>query len=446
MTEPTSALSFYDLILRVAKEAGIAYYGTGSNEVAMIPTDRIDDFELCKDIVNDGIRMFIADAPAKGWRWMRRIMSVTLTATRIAGTVDSGSSVTLYDATLFETYTTDNGALVGMYIYVLTGTGAGSHAQILNYDATSVPGTVGVTEWLDAYGNSGGIAPAANDTYAISGVETVGGDISRYPLAENFGGEVDGPIEYEASSAHGAHIEWCDEAAIRARRSVTVHTGYPTRAAIRPLEYASGGFGPKRRFELVVDPQPSAAEVLEFPYTVFFDELRMVAGISSGGAATTLIDSSFAKHYPDDYFNDDWKIYIIAGKAKNARGEVTDFTGSTFTVTVNNWLGIDDTADAGEDPTDSTDSAYYMEPLINLHPAGFRFDQAILAACLAQAEMEIEDITAGFVEKYMKKALPQAWRIDTRSAPRKLGSLNLQRRGYYGRRGGRSDVTTDHDL
>jgi len=440
MSEPTSALSFYDLILRVAKEAGIAYYGADGDETAMIPVDA-SDFDMCKQIVNDGIRMFIADAPPKGWRWMRRIMAVTLTATRITGIVDSVASggTAMIDTSLADTYDTDN-EIAGWYVYILTGTGAGSYAPILNYDATSVPGTVNVTVWFDEQGNLGGTAPAADSTYAITPIETVNGDITRYPLAENFGGEVDGPIRYAADSGHGTQIEWCDESQIRARQAVNILTGYPRLAAIRPLEYTSGDFGPKRRFELILDKEPSAAEVLEFPYTLFFDKLRMEVGISSGGSGTTLIDSSFAKYYSDDYFNDDWKIYIISGTAKNARGIVTDFAGSTFTITVANWLGIDDSADAGEDPTDSADSAYYIEPTANLHPAGFRFDQAILAACLAQAEMEIEDITAGYVEKYMKKALPNAWRIDTRSAPRKLGRL----RRYPGRQGALSEIDLTH--
>ena len=446
MAEPTSALSFYDLILRVAKEAGIAYYGSGGNEPAMIPLE-VTDFALCKDIVNDGIRMFIADAPAKGWRWMKRIMSVTLTATRVTGTVDAAdaddndpaTTTTLTDATLETDYGT-NDDLNNWYIYILTGTGAGSYAKITDYTASG--GVVTVADWLDEYGNPHGTYPVANDTFCITPVETVSGNISRYPLAENFGGEVNGPIEYEANSAHGTHVEWCGEAAIRARRSVTVHTGYPTRAAIRPFEY-KGSFGPKRRFELIVDPQPSAAEVLEFPYTVFFDELRMVTGnASSVASGTDLLDTALDALYPDDYFNT-WKIKIISGTGKNSYALVDNYVGSTAKFVVVDWLFINGNP-GGTDP--AANSVYVAEPAANLHPAGLRFDQAVLAACLAQAEMEVEDITAGFVEKYMKKALPQAWRIDTRSAPRKLGSLNLQRRGYYGRQSGRSDVTTDHDL
>ena len=170
----------------------------------------------------------------------------------------------------------------------------------------------------------------------------------------------------------------------------------------------------------------------------------MVAGLASGGSATTIVDSSFAKYYPDDYFNADWKAFVISGTGIWSRAVVTDFTGSTFTVTVANWLGIDDSSDSGEDPASA--SAYYLEPLSNLHPAGFRFDQAILAACLAQAETDIEDIASNFMQKYMQKAIPKAHAIDTRSAPRKLGSMNEPTEGSYGRQHGRLDATTDHDI
>ncbi len=438
MAEPTSALSFHDLILEVAKESGMAYYGSSGEEQAMIPVDP-QDFEDCKRIVNNGIMAFIAAAPIKGWRWMRRILPVTLTATRITGTVDSASSTTIVDATLTASYDT-NDDLKDYWCYILTGTGAGSYAQITGY--TTATGTVTVADWLSATGAAAGTDPVADDTFVITPVETVGGDITRYPLPEYFGGTPDGPIEYERDSTHGTQIEWVDESRVRARQAINTLIDYPRFASIRRLEYTSGGYGPKRRFELFIDKKPSASEVVEFPFTLFFDKLKMLAGLASGGSGTTLVDASFANYYPDDYFNATWKCFVTSGTGRNARGTITDFTGSTFTVTVADWLGIDDSTASAADPT--ANSAYYMEPLYNLHPAGFPFDESIKAACLAQAELEVEDVTAGFMDKYVKFDLQNAYKIDQRSAPRKLGSGNLPR--VYGRRGGRSNVTTDNDI
>ena len=437
MAEPTSALSYYDLILRIAREAGIAYYGSSGNEAATIPIDA-HDLDLCKKIVNDGIRMFIADAPVKGWRWMRRIMSIVLTATRVTGTVDSASTITIVDATLTASYDT-NDDLKDWYCYILTGTGAGSYAKVTGY--TAVSGTVTVADWLDAYGNPGGTDPAADDTFAITPVETVGGDIHRYPLAENFGGEVNGEIHYASDTNHASIIEWRDEAYIRSRRAVTVITDYPQFAAIRPLEFAAGGTGPKRRWELIVNPDPVAIDTLEFPYPLFFDKLRLVAGDASSVSGTTgLLDTALDNLYPDDYFNG-WTIKIISGTGKNSYALVDNYTGGTAQFDVLDWLNISGGA-GGTDP--AANSVYVVEPPGNLHPAGLRFDEAIKAACFAQAEMEIEDVQAGFVAKYNKKDLLKAYAIDTRSAPRKLGSMDHRKRHIRERTWG--DITTDNDI
>ena len=502
MSEPTSALSFEDLILRVAREAGISYHGSSGAERAMIPADDEHNLDLCKTIVNDAIRMFISDAPPKGWRWMRRIMSVVLTATRVTGTADSASTTGLVDLTLATAYnylhyvgtctasefsvgetvtqgtsnatglitaitattlditivsgtadkTNDwtHGAhtfttvsaifpLEGYYIYITGSTGLGSYAIITGYNALT--GAITVADWLDAYGNPGGTDPIAGSTFAITPVETVGGDISRYPLAENFGGEINGEIHYEENTNHSSPIEWRDEAYIRARRVVTVITGYPRFAAYRPLEFYAGGTGPKRRWELILDRDPVAADTLEFPYTLSFDSLQLIAGdASSVSGSTGLLDSALDNLYPDDYFNG-WTIKIISGTGKNSYALVDDYTGGTAQFDVLDWLDISG-GDGGTDP--AANSVYVVTPPGNLHPAGLRFDEAIKAACLAQAEMDIEDIVANFVQKYNQKSLPKAYATDTRSAPRKLGSMNRGERHVNERTW--ADITTDNDI
>ena len=424
MAEPTSALEYEGLILRVARESGFAYHGSSGNERAMVPADDAHNLDLSKRIVNDGIRMFIADAPENGWRWMRRIASVTVTATRDTGTADAADSTSITDLTLADTYDS-NDDLNGYWIYILTGTGAGSYAQITDY--VGLTGVITVVDWLDAYGNPGGTDPVATDTFAITPIETVGGDIHRYPLPENFGGEVDGEIKYASNTNHSSTINWVHESYIRSRRSVTVITGYPLYAATRPLEPYAGGVGPKRRFEIIFDPAPVAADTFEFPYTLFFDDMKLEAGTASSvDGSTGLLDSSLDGLFPDDYFNSQ-VIKIISGDGKNSYALVTDYAGATAKFTVADWLSIDGTA-GGTDPT--AGSAYVVTPAANLHPAGFRFDQAILAACLAQAEIEVEDVQAGFMQKYTQKALSKAYNIDKRSAPRSLGTMNAKDRHF----------------
>jgi len=66
-----------------------------------------------------------------------------------------------------------------------------------------------------------------------------------------------------------------------------------------------------------------------------------------------------------------------------------------------------------------------VTPAANLHPAGHQFDDAIEAACLARTEMESQDehFDTFWTDYYHKKALLNAYRVDQRSAPRKLGPM-----------------------
>ena len=423
MSEPTSAYSFYHLLLRVAKEAGIAYYGSAGSGKAVIPVDA-EQLQTVKSMVNDGIKMFIEDAPPKGWRWMRRIASVNIDNTRITGTADDADGTSITDLTLADTYDADDD-LNDYWCYILTGTGAGSYAQITDY--TTLTGKVTVADWLDQYGNASGTDPVATDTFAITQVETVAGDVARYPLPTNFGGEVNGNIGYAADSNHGTVIDWVDESEIRASRASTVTSGYPSKAAIRPLEYASSAAQPGRRWELIVDSEPGSEDTLTFPYTLYFDNLRLEAAIATAADATSVTGGTLANLYPDDYFND-WIVTIMSGTGEKSYASITDYTGSTGKVTVADWLKSDGTA-GGIDPV--ADSTFYMVPISNLHPAGFKFDRTVLAACLAEAEVKLEDITAGYVQMYMQKALPRAYAADTRTAPRKLGSMNRRSLNRY---------------
>ena len=334
MSEPTSILKFSDLLTKIAREAGLAYYGSTGNEKAMPPID-VHDLEMCEEIVNGGIRMFIADAPITGWRWSHRIMSLT-----------------------FDT----------------AGTGAS------NIDS----------------------------------------DAARYMLSEGFGGEIDGPVHYAKNTNHGTRINWCSEAEIRAMRAQTVQTGYPNLAAILPYQPVSSSLSSTRKWELIVNPQPTAADTIEFPYTLAFNKLDLESGCGDSGSDTTLVDAERTEG--DDYFND-WKIEILSGTGKGSYATVTDYTGTSGTFTVADWLKSDGTA-GGTNPDEN--SIYIVEPATNLHPAGAKFDEVILAACLFKAEMSLDDVSAGYVEKYIKKDLPKAYQTDARSAPRKLGNMGIQ--------------------
>jgi len=439
MAQPTSRLSYQELIRKIAKKAGIAYYGESGDKTALVPIDMYD-LGYCKDIAVDGIRKFIADAPKNGWQWQKRKLSVTLTGTRITGTADSTSTTTIVDLTLADTYDTDDD-LLGMYCYILTGTGAGSFALITGY--TALTGTITVADWLDEYGNAAGTDPAADDTFAVTGVETVGGDIARYPLPEHFSGEAAGKIEYAADTNYGGDIEWCNESFIRTRRSVTVTSGYPHYAAIRSLEPALTDIedgSAQRRYELIVDPEPSGAYVIEFPYMLSFDNLQLESGLATGGAATTLTDT--AREESNDFFNG-WRCEVIAGTGKGSYATVTDYVGATGVFTVADWLT---SAGAAGGTNPAANSGYIVYPLNNHLPPGFRFDQGLLSACYVALAIEDEEADQSAEQRYLKLDLPKAYESDGRLAPRKLGSMNTRTNKYGRFERTWNTVTTDHDV
>jgi len=364
-------------MLDVALAAAVAYYGSDGQQPALVPINQ-HDLEKCLRCVNRGINMFIASAPAEGWRWMNRIMEVTLGTVQTEGTVDSGSSTTLIDSTLSTTYDTNN-EITGYYVYNKT---KEIYGAITGY--TTSTGTCFVAAWLDYDDEVSTLVPVAGDSYSITDVKTIGGDKARYPLSQDF------------------H---------RVKREVTVTTGYPTRAAVRPWR--------KRRWELIVDPSPTAGDTLIFPYRVGFSELQMKTGTSNAGATTSLTDADLANLYPTDYFKG-WYIYLIDGTGKGSYAKCTAYAAATGVFTVADWLSIDGSA-GGTDP--STSTSYYVEPANNKHPAGQQHDDAIRAACLAMAEREFDDVNKGYMAEFIERALPSSHKIDARSAPRKLGMI-----------------------
>ncbi len=405
MTEPSSQLSILNLAIRISKEAGTAYRGVNATGRAMPPVNH-DDLEDVKQVINDGIRQFEADPPATGWQWRKRILSVPISNVDTTGTADAADSTTLTDATLEGIYDEDND-LNTYWIYITGGTGEGSYAQITGY-ATS-GGVVTVADWLDQYGNSGGTNPAASSTFIITQYETVGGDIGRVLLPENYGGEVSGDINYAKDTIHRQRITWTPESTIRKMRQNNLSTGYPFMAAIRQLEPASSSLGPKRRYEMVLWPFPVQVDILEFPYILVFNGIDMETGLATSASSTAIADTT--RDEADDYFIG-WRIDIIDGTGRGSWALATGYTGATGSFAVADWLKADGSA-GGADP--AADSVYVAQPLNNLHPAGIKFDEVVKASCLSEAEQFFKNIQGGHIERYVQKALPKAYEADARS-------------------------------
>lgn len=395
MSEPTSALSLYDMILRVAVAARVAYHGSDGQARAMVPVDEYE-FQRCLDVVNDGIRFFISLAPETGWRWMSRTMKVTF-APAVTGTATAADATSITDSALVNDYANDY--FNGCVIKITTGTGEGETATVTDYvKATG--------QFVFAAGLSGGTTPDTTSGYSVChSVDVLEGDPAKYRLSQDFLGDVAGPIHYEADSGRGRIIDWVSEAEVRGSRSTTTIEGYPTKAAVVPYT--------DRRWMLFVEPSPSAADTVEFPYRVGFDKLEAISGTATGGGATTLAAGVLANLYADDYFNG-WTIQVLNGTGRNSYAVVTDYTKATGTFTVAAWLG--------PAISPAANSIFYAYDGGN-HPAGMQFDEAVLAACLAKAELEFEDLKLGYMDKFLTLDLPRAHQIDARSAPRKLGQM-----------------------
>lgn len=109
MSAPTLALTFNDMILRVAEYLGVADYSGGA---AAIPTDA-HDLDVCKRMVNDGWRRFVNSNPK--WNWLTPLSSVVFDPTGL------GSQCVASDPSRY--YLADGwyGHLVNYWTYDSTG-------------------------------------------------------------------------------------------------------------------------------------------------------------------------------------------------------------------------------------------------------------------------------------------------------------------------------------
>ena len=220
-------------------------------------------------------------------------------------------------------------------------------------------------------------------------------DPSTYVLDQDFDGTPASKIYYQADTNHSNEIRWVHESVIRSQRAVVTVTAYPLRAAIIP-----SSAGTERRWELLVDPEPPAADVLQFRYIAHYDNRQIEGGTATGGTAATLIDTTLAtiNSFADDYFNG-WVITVLEGTGVGETATVTDWTKSSST--------FDFTALSGGSTPDTT-TVYMVQPASNYHPAGAAFDTAILHACYAQLEMEQPRISNGWQERFFNLTLPAA--------------------------------------
>ncbi len=253
--EPTSAMTFGDLVLEVAHEMGVAFYGADGDEEAQVP-DNAPDLSECERHVNNGLLKFFNDAPPSGWRFLRPVASVDLWASITTDSAVTGTSVT------------DSG------VTVLTISGASPLSESMEGRMISVTGftnqvmIVKVLSTSTAEINLNGESDLAGETFAITST-------GAYTLPKYFAGMYSGKITYVAGSDVGVSIGWANDGAIRRLRvSSNDNTGNPLWAGVRIMHTDGMGEPLKaRRWELVVYPTPSDDQVVEFPFEFHFDKM-----------------------------------------------------------------------------------------------------------------------------------------------------------------------------
>lgn len=249
--EPTSALTFSDLIVETALKLGTAHYGADGDGEAQVPTDAHDLGE-CKRLVNNAIRMFINDGPQpNGWRWIRPVASVP-----VWGPVEADDD----NLISFDSYDSDTDKST---LEAETDTFFDTmEEKDIDIDGTTykITNVVSATQ-IKVSGDQSALTPS---TFSID-------NIGNFTLPRDFGGQYVGSITYEANTNRGMPVDWADEVTIRKwRENITSETGVPFWAAVRIMGKTAT---PRRRWELMLYPNPDELFVMEFPYHLHFDKL-----------------------------------------------------------------------------------------------------------------------------------------------------------------------------
>lgn len=305
--EPSSALSYGDLIIEVATKLGVAFYGDNGDEEAQVPRD-VHDLSECKKHVNNAIRMFLSDAPAGGWRCQHPIASVVLWPSIAVETIATVAWVTATAYVLGDKVTNAGES----YVCIVAHTSVALFATDL---------TAG--KWRETHDCTGVYRPATKDTLVtipnalfypsmelktivVTGVAsytiqsyvsattiTLDGDKhwtgaktfsitpdGNYTLPQTFGGQYIGDIIYAAGTTTAGTITWTGEARIRRfRADTTGETGDSYLAAVRTSA------DERRRWELMVWPISQTLRTVEFPYELHFNSLVALTDVHPCGFA-----------------------------------------------------------------------------------------------------------------------------------------------------------------
>jgi hypothetical protein len=475
--EPTSVLTFGDLLTDVAYKIGCAYYGADGQGAPQIPIDA-HDLSLCKRIVNHAIRKFINDGPRpNGWRWLNPIAQVDLwpqiaydTTGQTYVTMAYNSSGPYIGTTTLTLVTPQNPpqptvptnwmpqffqSMEMRQVYLNGNPPSNTPGWFLPVDETFglPPATIGV-----------GYTDTTHQTVVLTGANS-----GTFTLT--FGANTTGQLSATAGAS-------AVQTALNALASLTGNPGPVTvsSATVGNVLTYTITFTDATSTHITANGDNLSPLVIGTPFTILF-WLSPTQVIIDGNATTlgfpTNCPLSFAQG--GDYT-------LPATFQGQYTGEIT-YVANTNRGMILQWIsefGIRSrrqnyNVESGTPywcavrimPTPSygllTNTSNLMIPrrrwelmtwriaseflsvifpytlhfndLLNntdLTPAPFSYDEAIKACCLAVAEKEVGDMTDGpDWSYYHSTALPAAWQIDSRSAPRAIGYVGNANAQYY---------------
>lgn len=302
--EPTSALNFGSLVTNVAYKLGVASYGSTGTGVPALPTDPYN-LSICQTIVNDAIRMLIADGGGK-WYWQDQ--EVQVDSWPNIGPDSTGS-----------TYVTSTAYNSTLNLTTLTLTSPGTPpANSTAYPTTYVPQffqtmelrviwmngvpSTGFPGWLPSYSTTAGstvgtpltivnyLGPTqiqVSGSYASTALSTLAASthvpfsmatLGDFTLPNNFDGAYTSEITWIAGTNRAVYLDWVDESSIRQQRQLyAMQFGIPTMASVRPIplpSIAQIAVTPQRpRWELNFWVAPSEYLSVNFAYMLSFNSL-----------------------------------------------------------------------------------------------------------------------------------------------------------------------------
>ena len=384
-----NALTFSELQIALAVQLGVAYYGAAGTGAAEAPNDT-PTLQLVKDLVNGGVRMFITDAPLEGWRWSQPIASVEIWPTS-ASTANAAPSYADPSSTVLANTSIFHASMVGHDIaFTVTSTADGTPT----YDSTDeLNSTIDVDDAIF----SGVFAVGQTITFsATSNAYTVSSitDTTTVIVDGDASGEADGD-------------------------TVTITRSYPITAVTNIVSATVTGNAGGEADNAVITVTANGNYTLPSTFGgEYSGPITYAAGTNVGA--------------PIGWSNE--------GQIRQLRENTSSQTGYPSLAAIRKMDNTDVARifELSVYPTPNADfTLEFPYPLYfteftadaDLHPAGPRYDEAVLAACESYAAMKGEDMPGDRTSYYRSIALPAAYRINARSAPKRLGSLKKRRRG-----------------